>query len=46
MGITPDELARAHASGTLSKREMHELAVRRPPLPPNPPPPPANPDDD
>ena len=47
MGITPEDLARAHASGTLSKREMHELAVRRPPLPPNPPPPPPiNPDDD
>jgi hypothetical protein len=46
MGITPSELARAHASGKLSKDELHRLAARNPPLPPQPPPPPGDPNDD
>ena len=37
MGVTPEELARAHASGPLSRRQMRELAVPRPPQPPPPP---------
>ena len=46
MGITPDELARTHASGPLSRGEIHELAGRRPHQPPRPPaPPPGDPDD-
>jgi hypothetical protein len=45
MGITPGELARAHASGTLSKDEIHRLATRNPPQPPQPPPPPPGNDD-
>ena len=46
MGITPSELARAHASGKLSKDELHRLATRNPPRPPEPPPPPGDPNDD
>jgi hypothetical protein len=46
MGITPGELARAHASGKLSKEEIHRLGARNPPQPPGPPPPPDDPNDD
>ena len=46
MGITPSELARAHASGKLSKDELHRLATRNPPRPPEPPQPPGDPNDD
>lgn len=43
MGVTPGELAHAHASGRLSREEIHRLGARNPPQPPQPPPPP--PDD-
>ena len=46
MGITPGDLARAHASGKLSRDELHRLAVRGPPQPPQPPPPPGDSNDD
>jgi len=47
MGITPGELARAHASGRLSREEIHRLGARNPPPPPSPPPaPPSDPNDD
>ncbi|HWC55683.1 MAG TPA: M56 family metallopeptidase [Sphingomicrobium sp.] len=46
MGITPGDLARAHASGKLSGDELHRLAVRGPPQPPQPPPPPGDSNDD
>jgi beta-lactamase regulating signal transducer with metallopeptidase domain len=46
MGITPGDLARAHASRKLSRDELHRLAVRGPPQPPHPPPPPGDSNDD
>lgn len=45
MGITPGDLARAHASGKLSRDELHRLVARNPPQPPLPPPPPDSNDD-
>jgi hypothetical protein len=46
MGITAGELARVHASGKLSRDELHRLAARSPPQPPQPPPPPPDSNDD
>jgi hypothetical protein len=48
MGITPEELARVHATGTLDRDELRALsAAPRPPrTPPPPPQPPGDPDDD
>jgi len=46
LNISPEELARVHASGSLSREQMHALAVRHPPRPPSPPTPPSDNDDE